>query len=322
MRSRRWFTFGVLTPSMLLVSTLVAARPASAERSAEPTVAEILRTAEGVAGPAEVDVDRIPGGIEADLPGGLAEVTADEMSIDADGVPEVTLGLPTVGAGQVVGEALAADGVHEQVDVVARPTADGVQALLLIDGPSAPQRYPFPVDVGGVPAHLTLTPNGSIEIRRSASAAPVAIVEAPWATDAAGQPVPTHYDIEGDTLVQVVHHAGAAYPVVADPNVVRNCGTLTCTWYWSVAATHRLADRLLTPNGNLVYGLTSSGVCAVLAATVAGGLACGFVYAAGMYALERQLSQADRNGRCFTLSTPPRGTFGSVSRSNSRCHAR
>lgn len=203
MRSRRWFAFGVLTPSILLASALAAMPPASAEPAVQPTAAEILRTAEGVAGPAEVDVDRIPGGIEADLPGGLAEVTAEEMSIDADGVPEVTLGLPTVGAGQVVGEALAADGVHE-----------------------------------------------------------------------------------------------------------------------SVAATHRLADRLLTPNGNLVYGLTSSGVCAVLAATVAGGLACGFVYAAGMYALERQRSQADRNGRCFTLSTPPRGTFGSVSRSNSRCHAR
>jgi hypothetical protein len=218
---------------------------------------------------------------------------------------------------------VVAEGAGDDVSVVARPTADGVQALVVIDGPTAPTRYEFPIGVGpGRAADLVVVDGGAVEVRSPGTAAPVAIVEAPWATDAAGHSVPTHYDIEGDTLVQVVHHAGAAYPVVADPNVVKNCGTLTCTWYWSVAATHRLADRLLTPNGNLVYGLTSSGVCAVLAATVAGGLACGFVYAAGMYALERQLSQADRNGRCFTLSTPPRGTFGSVSRSNSRCHAR
>lgn len=289
MRSRRWFALGVLTPSIVLASALAATPPASAEPAVEPTVAEVLRTAEGVAGPAEVDVDRIPGGIEADLPGGLAEVTAGEMSIDADGVPEVTLGLPTVGAGQVVGEALAADGVHEQVDVVARPTADGVQALLLIDGPSAPQRYPFPVDVGGVPAHLTLTPNGSIEIRRSASAAPVAIVTPAWAVDAVGASVPTHFEVHGSTLVQVVDHQGAAYPVTADPNT---CGWVTCTYYFGRRATKDIA---LLP-------MLAGAVCAATAfvhPSVAAGCA---VYAG---AIVYQANRAkDRVGHCLKIKYP------------------
>ena len=41
----------------------------------------------------------------------------------------------------------------------------------------------------------------------------------PWAYDANGQPVPTHYRVEGTHLIQVVEHNGAgfAYPIVADP---------------------------------------------------------------------------------------------------------
>ncbi len=41
-----------------------------------------------------------------------------------------------------------------------------------------------------------------------------------WAKDANGAPVPTHYEIDGNTLVQVVDFTAAtAFPVVADPSV-------------------------------------------------------------------------------------------------------
>ncbi len=40
-----------------------------------------------------------------------------------------------------------------------------------------------------------------------------------WAKDANGAPVPTRYEIEGNTLVQVVDFtADTAFPVVADPS--------------------------------------------------------------------------------------------------------
>jgi hypothetical protein len=46
----------------------------------------------------------------------------------------------------------------------------------------------------------------------------VTAVAPPWALDANAQSVPTGYRIEGTTLVQVIDHHGAAYPVVGDPN--------------------------------------------------------------------------------------------------------
>lgn len=51
-------------------------------------------------------------------------------------------------------------------------------------------------------------------------------VDAAWATDAAGAPVPTHYEVRGDQLVQIViPTADTVYPIVADP-----------TWGWRNAA--------------------------------------------------------------------------------------
>lgn len=45
------------------------------------------------------------------------------------------------------------------------------------------------------------------------------MIDASWALDANGKPVPTHYEVNGTTLTQVVEHAaGTAYPVVADPS--------------------------------------------------------------------------------------------------------
>ena len=45
-------------------------------------------------------------------------------------------------------------------------------------------------------------------------------VERAWARDAIGRPVPTHYEIHGSKLTQVVDHrsGGYTYPIVADPS--------------------------------------------------------------------------------------------------------
>lgn len=131
-------------------------------------------------------------------------------------------------------------GAAPETALVARPTDEGVQALVVIEGAEAPTEYRFPIEVGpGGEAELTATVGGAIEVRRPGTAAPVALVLPAWATDADGRPVPTHFEIEGDTLVQVVDHAGAAYPVVADPNT---CGTVTCTYYFNKGTTRDLAS--------------------------------------------------------------------------------
>ncbi|MDO4888012.1 MAG: hypothetical protein Q3979_04820 [Actinomycetaceae bacterium] len=48
----------------------------------------------------------------------------------------------------------------------------------------------------------------------------VGVVDAPWAHDARGVEVPTHFEADGSTLTQVVEHrqADVAYPVTADPD--------------------------------------------------------------------------------------------------------
>ena len=52
---------------------------------------------------------------------------------------------------------------------------------------------------------------------------PMAAIAAPWAKDAAGRDVPTHYEIDGTRIVQVVEHKGGGfqYPITADPGFWR-----------------------------------------------------------------------------------------------------
>jgi hypothetical protein len=47
----------------------------------------------------------------------------------------------------------------------------------------------------------------------------IATVDAPWAVDATGHPLPTSYAVDGTTLVQTVDTSGAQFPVLADPSV-------------------------------------------------------------------------------------------------------
>jgi len=53
----------------------------------------------------------------------------------------------------------------------------------------------------------------------NADGAPIAQLATPWARDANGRDVPTRFEIDGTTVVQVVEHRGAgfAYGITADP---------------------------------------------------------------------------------------------------------
>lgn len=55
----------------------------------------------------------------------------------------------------------------------------------------------------------------------------IATISAPWAVDAQGKPVPTHYELQGNKLTQVVDATkDTTFPVTADP-----------AWWWWVATT-------------------------------------------------------------------------------------
>jgi hypothetical protein len=117
------------------------------------------------------------------------------------------------------------------VDVAAQPGEDGsVRVNTVIHGPDAPTEFAYPVSLpdgavpqlaadGGVDMVRTLTvtdPDTGVETVETMLVSRVAPA---WAVDATGVAVPTHYEIRGQELVQVVEHRAAdvTYPVTADP---------------------------------------------------------------------------------------------------------
>ena len=95
------------------------------------------------------------------------------------------------------------------------PDVDNFLAILKINNADAATEYRFenavPIDHTAI-----LQPEGSIQFINTAGEVSGGIA-APWALDANGLSVSTRYELDGDTLVQIVEHHDAAYPVLADP---------------------------------------------------------------------------------------------------------
>ncbi|WP_223878521.1 DUF2599 domain-containing protein [Microbacterium radiodurans] len=88
-----------------------------------------------------------------------------------------------------------------------------VQLAMVLEGPNAPHRYDYSFSAGST---LRVDDNGVIVVSDAAGVYS-GIILPPWALDASGATVPTHFEVAGNVLTQVVEHAGSAYPVVADP---------------------------------------------------------------------------------------------------------
>ncbi len=160
--------------------------------------------------------------------GAVETAPTPDLSVTSDGITlgEVNIGLPTAGTpfeqdGMTLFEGQGAFqvGVFEgqgafQVGVL--PTGDAVRALVNIDSADAPERYDFPVS--GDVTSLEFLGEGSV-LARDAADETVGVFAAPWARDASGMSVPTHFEITGTQLTQVVEHlgSGAEYGVTADP---------------------------------------------------------------------------------------------------------
>ncbi|MCI9888555.1 hypothetical protein JT358_08795 [Micrococcales bacterium 31B] len=111
---------------------------------------------------------------------------------------------------------------NETFDVAVTAHDSGaIQARVLIESSQSPRQYPFTLDLAaGV--QPVLAADGGVDFMQvhEGDATPVLVarLEAPWAVDAAGAPVQTHYEIRGDQVIQHVQHGPQnAYPVVADP---------------------------------------------------------------------------------------------------------
>lgn len=159
----------------------------------------------------------------------------------------VGISIPAQGAArQLADGTVAYDGSHlgtqVVVDNVPASEADGlgasVRTQVVIDRETAPMRYSFAT---ALPADVSLEQQASGEVYAVDGAGQVVgLFGKPWALDAAGKSIPTKYEVEGNTLVQVVDHVGATYPVTADP-----------WWFVALAVagrpvTHKVAVRATT----------------------------------------------------------------------------
>lgn len=154
------------------------------------------------------------------------------------------------------------------VDLAVQAQADSVRILTVLSDSTASSKYTYTFP-GYIPEILD---DGSVSLTvpGDGMTMQVGLIEAPWAYDATGAPVPTHYEAEGDTLVQVVEHTSTdvTYPVVADPQVGFGLGTYVFF--------NRAETKTISNEGWAVTGAT--GVCGL-----AGSLltpAVGVVFAA------------------------------------------
>lgn len=285
---RRWMVAAVCAGLASVIGGLAGVAPVGAEASAldaSGVVAAADAASGAAAGPTSVTGD----GVTADVAGGAVTVPLagdGALAVDPDSGPGLSIGIP--GGSEAQGEVVAGNVVYADVaagsSVVARPVEGGVQALVVIDGPEAPTRFRFPIEVGGRPARLRAAAGGAVEVRSAGSSEIVSLIEPAWARDARGASVETRYRIDGSTLVQVVDHRGAAYPVVADP---KTCGVVTCTYYFGKKATKDVASGASA-------GALCSGVLKVLPVAAAG---CG----AAVAALAVQANRAKNRGMCLKV---------------------
>jgi len=107
---------------------------------------------------------------------------------------------------------------QENTDVVVQAFKGSVRVLTILNDADAPIEYEYDVNVP-VGGHMKKSKDGSITILDKNEKFVGGFAPA-WAVDKNGKKVPTHYEIRGKKLIQIVEHLSTniTYPVVADPN--------------------------------------------------------------------------------------------------------
>jgi len=187
--------------------------------------AETVQTADGLA-----SVSSAPDGSEVAV---LVPTDQAQPFVVLDGSgTSVGIGVPRTAGMQparIVDDTVVFTDQESGVATTVQPLASGsVRTSVTIAGPDSPNQYRFPVSLedGG---SLALRDDGSVAVSNEVSYLDQAgkvitrrvvtsTIAAAWAVDADGMAVPTHYSLEGNTLVQHVDlSATRAFPVVADP---------------------------------------------------------------------------------------------------------
>ncbi len=112
----------------------------------------------------------------------------------------------------------------DDTQTVVQPFSNGLRISTVLENSDAPTRYTYELPADVTPRLYT---DGSAILESTfgdtgpdgeSITLSYGMVGAPWATDANGTPVATHYEVSEGALIQVVETTSTtAYPVVADP---------------------------------------------------------------------------------------------------------
>jgi len=148
-----------------------------------------------------------------------AEVT-DPISISSSDGTRVDLRLPEsgeAGTGEEIADGIVSfDNGNGSYSAPIVKEGGSVQVTTVIVSADAPTRYEYSLTVPEG-ASVAIEDGGTV-IVRDAQGGYVAGILPAWAKDADGSAVPTHYEVAGSTVTQVIEHdADTRFPVVADP---------------------------------------------------------------------------------------------------------
>ncbi|WP_121190900.1 hypothetical protein [Microbacterium sp. AG790] len=294
---------GVLASVVSLVVIGLAA-PAHADDSASTpdevaaVVADAAPTSLGTA-----DTTRADKAAVSSLQNG-ANVTLSDAPVDgvsvtsADGHELLKVDLPgaqNLSEGQIANDGsvtYAGDAHTPAVNVLAADNK--LRVSVVIDSSAQPTRYDYDLGAGvtvelkpdgGATAYVQDTVTNPKDGSETQVDRIVGDVQAPWAVDATGAAVPTHYEVSGSTLTQVVEHgrAGTHYPVVADPTFDQP------NWFQHRVRFNRAETSTIASGGAGI--LASVGCGAMTAVCVLAGSVIWW-----------NASVADKSGQCVQLT--------------------
>ena len=147
--------------------------------------------------------------------------SGDPVAVRGSNGVVIKLGLPfnekAVDGEQQSDGTVVFDNQNGTSSVLVPKEGNSVAAVTVLADPSSPSRFDYDLSVpkGGT---ATLNDRGAVEMF-DANGTFAGVIAPAWAKDATGKAVPTHYELKGLSLTQVVDHRSQpyAYPVVADP---------------------------------------------------------------------------------------------------------
>lgn len=184
---------------------------------------------------------------------------------------------------------------NDPTNSVIRSSSTGGQVLTVLrDGADTAT---FDIDL---PSGASLRPTAAGGFAIVSDQGTYGSIEAPWAVDANGKRLSTHYTLDGSTISQKVDVENAAFPVVADPSF------RWCDWYTATCVklnrseTLRVSDAFFAGVGAAVASFCglipwSPWQLALVKAACAGIVAAYFVALRGTFATARA------QGRCVEL---------------------